>query len=499
MARSHGPPHLATVLPDLLITAIAQASLDWAGHVWEPGRFATRALEFRRTLQEWLPEAGSGGQPVRLGILAGEHIHHLAALVGVLLGGWTQALVPLGITSSERCTLRRRYGLTHLLSDHPGGGGWADAIPLGEPLAGWQLHALPPLQASPSAIHADALFLSLSSGTSSGQGSLNCRTAADLLWSLQGVDWSPYRLLQRPLLGTSMQYANARMFKLFHLLQGHHLILRDFDDPFRPEHFEAGAQSCTFDPGALRSCLRLGQLQRCPADFLCVVGADHVPMDLRRAVADLGRPRVGVVYATSQTGPLTWLPPEELLDEPESLGRPLANVVLEPIDDTAPLLRDGLEFREMRVRKTWHIRPPGQPGAAPVPVKVVEGFNPNDLLARSPSGQIIFGGRANDVFLFRSLLVSPLEIEEVLRAQPEVLDCAGFGAPSPHYGAVPMAAVVLRPGVDPQETSDRLRRLAREQLGVRSPKKIVVLPDDLPRGPTGKPLRRVLADAHRLG
>jgi len=488
----------ATHRPTFLTAALRRASLDWTGIRWEPGEFAATAEEFAAVLAHLLPEPSDADPHIRIGILAGDHVMHLAAMVAVLLGGWPQALLLIYAPIRELEALQRRLGLTHILSDRPITTGWSEQRWLAEPRAGWQLLELPKPINTPTALPCGCRFLALSSGTSSGKGTLNTRGMADLLWAHQGVDWTPYHLLNQPLLGGGMQYPNGRMFKLFHLLRGHHLIVREFDNPFLPEHFAAGGRSCSLEASSLRTHLRRGHLATCPEDFLCLVGSDHVPMDLRRAVADLGRPRVGVVYATSQTGPLTWLPPEELLDEPESVGRPLANVVMEPIDDGEPLRRDGLEFREMRVRKTWHVRPPDQPGAAPVPVKVVEGFNPNDLLARSSSGQIIFGGRANDVFLFRSLLVSPLEIEEVLRAQPEVLDCAGFGAPSPHYGAVPMAAVVLQPGVDPQEAAERLRRLAREQLGVHSPKKIIALPD-LPRGPTGKPLRRVLADSHRLG
>jgi acyl-coenzyme A synthetase/AMP-(fatty) acid ligase len=131
---------------------------------------------------------------------------------------------------------------------------------------------------------------------------------------------------------------------------------------------------------------------------------------------------------------------------------------------------------------------------------VLENFQPGDLLARSPTGALIFAGRSNDVFLFRSLLISPFEIEQVLSQRPEVLECLAFGAPSPSHGAVPMAAVVLRSHRDGEATAllvESLRRACQVQLGVRSPKKIVVL-HDLPRGATGKPLRRVLAEAHAM-
>jgi acyl-coenzyme A synthetase/AMP-(fatty) acid ligase len=61
-----------------------------------------------------------------------------------------------------------------------------------------------------------------------------------------------------------------------------------------------------------------------------------------------------------------------------------------------------------------------------------------------------------------------------------------------------LAAVVLREGVgDPAAVAERLRQRSRERMGHRSAKRIVVL-DDLPRGPGGKPLRRLLAERHAL-
>ncbi|MEO1004218.1 MAG: hypothetical protein AAFX65_14085 [Cyanobacteria bacterium J06638_7] len=118
------------------LKALAPSSLDWNGTSWERGEFADRARDLCRSLQAWLPEPDSGDPPVRLGILAGEHAEHLLAMVAVLIGGWTQALVPSYCTSTERLKLRQRYGLTHLLTDRPGEVGWADHTALGEPLPG---------------------------------------------------------------------------------------------------------------------------------------------------------------------------------------------------------------------------------------------------------------------------------------------------------------------------------------------------------------------------
>jgi acyl-coenzyme A synthetase/AMP-(fatty) acid ligase len=173
-------------------------------------------------------------------------------------------------------------------------------------------------------------------------------------------------------------------------------------------------------------------------------------------------------------------------------------VQLEPVGEVR-LRRFGLDFREVRVSKSRRcLRPDGRGGLVEGPAGGVRDFRPGDLLALAPSGHVIFAGRANDVFLFQGQMVSPYEIEDALREAPEVADCAGFGAPSATYGAVPMAAVVLREGVaDPLAAAERLRQRSRERLGHRSAKKIVVM-EELPRGAGGKPLRRLLAERHAL-
>jgi voltage-gated potassium channel Kch len=85
----------------------------------------------------------------------------------------------------------------------------------------------------------------------------------------------------------------------------------------------------------------------------------------------------------------------------------------------------------------------------------------------------------------------------LLGASAAVLEVVAFGAPSSVYGAVPMAALRLRPDMDAVQELPRLRRLCQDAMGYRAPKALIPV-EEIPRGASGKPLRRELARRHAL-
>lgn len=80
--------------------------------------------------------------------------------------------------------------------------------------------------------------------------------------------------------------------------------------------------------------------------------------------------------------------------------------------------------------------------------------------------------------------ISALEIEEVLRSCPGVVDCAVVGVPDADWGDRVCAAVVSD-SEHPLEVH-ALRRFARDRLAPYKVPKEVLLVDDLPRNAMGK-------------
>ena len=82
----------------------------------------------------------------------------------------------------------------------------------------------------------------------------------------------------------------------------------------------------------------------------------------------------------------------------------------------------------------------------------------------------------------------PREIEEVLHEHPAVAEVAVIGIPHPSLGEEVGAAVALKPGA--AAAPEELRAFAKDKMAAYKYPRRVWLVDSLPKGPTGKILRR---------
>ena len=123
-------------------------------------------------------------------------------------------------------------------------------------------------------------------------------------------------------------------------------------------------------------------------------------------------------------------------------------------------------------------------------------FYPRDLASLSPGGALCLHGRADDMMNLNGIKIFPSEIERVLEAHPAVKAAAAFSRSSAALGDIPIAAVELHASV--AIGAEELMACARERLGVRAPRKIIVL-DALPRNAAGKVLKRELASLLAAG
>ena len=111
-----------------------------------------------------------------------------------------------------------------------------------------------------------------------------------------------------------------------------------------------------------------------------------------------------------------------------------------------------------------------------------------DLGALDGSGCLSVVDRRDDLFISGGENVYPAEIEAVLLAHPAVIEAAVVGRPDPRWGAVPVAAVVLRPGAQVDDdvlATHCAARLARFKVPTAFHRVAA-----LPRTSGGKLLRR---------
>jgi long-chain acyl-CoA synthetase len=115
-----------------------------------------------------------------------------------------------------------------------------------------------------------------------------------------------------------------------------------------------------------------------------------------------------------------------------------------------------------------------------------------DIVVCDSDGFTTIVDRIKELIITGGFNVAPSEVENVLRAHPDIADAAVIGLPDPHAGEEVVAVVVAEPGatVDP----DQVRRFCRERLtGYKVPRQIK-LADNLPKSMLGKVLRRQVRD-----
>jgi acyl-CoA synthetase (AMP-forming)/AMP-acid ligase II len=158
---------------------------------------------------------------------------------------------------------------------------------------------------------------------------------------------------------------------------------------------------------------------------------------------------------------------------------------------------------ELEIRgPNGELLPPGQSGEIYVRGEQVSGeylskkvirddgwFPTNDGGWIDEAGFLYVEGRLDDVIVRGGENMSPGEIEDVLRAHPNVADVAVLGVPDNEWGEKVAAVVVVKDG---QPISEELAAWVKARLRSSKTPEIWAFREALPYNDTGKLLRRVL-------
>jgi acyl-CoA synthetase (AMP-forming)/AMP-acid ligase II len=117
-------------------------------------------------------------------------------------------------------------------------------------------------------------------------------------------------------------------------------------------------------------------------------------------------------------------------------------------------------------------------------------YRTKDLFRVDEDGFYHLVGRASDLIIRGGANVSPLEVEAVLERHPGVVECAVVGLPDPSYGEE-VCAVVVGPAAGEAEA---LGAHCREHLAAFKVPTRFEFVAELPRGATGKVLRKALVE-----
>ncbi|MEV6738899.1 AMP-binding protein [Streptomyces sp. NPDC051104] len=192
-------------------------------------------------------------------------------------------------------------------------------------------------------------------------------------------------------------------------------------------------------------------------------------------------------YGLSETSPVASFSRLDAPRKPGSIGTPIRGVRMRVVDDGGNEVPQGetgeILIRGHNVMKGYWQRPEATATA------IRNGWlHTGDLGRVDQDGYFWIVGREKDMINRGGYKVFPREVEDVLYEHPAVADAAVIGLPNPDLGEEIGAAVVLTPGA--ATTAEELRDYVKRQVAAyKYPRKVWIV-DALPKGPTGKILKR---------
>ena len=117
-------------------------------------------------------------------------------------------------------------------------------------------------------------------------------------------------------------------------------------------------------------------------------------------------------------------------------------------------------------------------------------FHTGDLAYQDDDGYLFIVDRKKDLVIRGGYNVYPREVEEVLYQHPAVAEAAVIGRPDPKLGEEVLAYVALKPGASAEP--EELVAYCKDRLATYKYPREVRIVDDLPKGATGKILKKEL-------
>ncbi|NEA30582.1 long-chain fatty acid--CoA ligase [Streptomyces sp. SID13031] len=222
----------------------------------------------------------------------------------------------------------------------------------------------------------------------------------------------------------------------------------------------------------------------------CVSGGAALPVEVLHNYEDAFGCIILEGYGLSESSPVAAFNHPRSERKPGSIGTPIEGVRMRLVDDHRQPVGTG-EIGEIQIaghnvmKGYWN-----QPEATATAIDADGWLSTGDLARQDDDGYFFIVDRKKDLLIRGGYNVYPREVEEVLYEHPAVAEAAVIGIPHPSLGEEIGAAVQLKAGsaATPEELRDHVKR----RIAAYKYPRVVWIVDELPKGPTGKILRRAI-------
>jgi long-chain acyl-CoA synthetase len=221
----------------------------------------------------------------------------------------------------------------------------------------------------------------------------------------------------------------------------------------------------------------------------CITGGSAMPVEILRGFEEKFGCEVFEGYGLSETSPVASFNQPGHERKPGTIGFPVRGCEMRVVDDEGrdvPVGEPGeIAIRGENVMKGYWNRPDATAEAIP------DGwFRTGDIATKDVDGYYTIVDRKKDLIIRGGYNVYPREVEEILYEHPAVAEAAVIGIAHAELGEEIGAAVALKPGA--QAAPEELQSFVRDRLAAYKYPRSVWLVEALPKGPTGKILRRAV-------
>ncbi len=308
------------------------------------------------------------------------------------------------------------------------------------------------------------------------------------LQSLRHTQYSDERFLKL----NSTEHNNTKRHHLYCLYQGGTCIIRGTSSvplsSFCHQHEVTWLELTRIHLADLARNFTPPQTKFFPETKIIATGS-KIPYELRRTIQQRVTDKFYVRYGCTEFGSISFVLPDDH-GPTESVGCPYSGVEIEIIGNDGEKLPSDM-IGKIRIKAdgmaTHYVGNPEKSAH-----HFHDGwFYPGDMGSLRGDGTLTLHGRQDDMMIMNSLNIFPSEIEHVLEQHPSIKIACAVGIPSKVHGEIPVAAVELYDNV--QTTAIELKAYARENLALKTPRKILIL-KSLPYSQQGKILRQKLIE-----